>query len=138
MTGVSASLTPASASSKVLISGSIFGDPDGYDYRCRFRIKVAITGGATTYIQGVGSGNRQPALVVANFGGGSETSSETAHATSIPNFLHSPNTTSEVTYTVQVSYNGATTFYINRCEGDTDIADSVRGISWITLMEVKS
>jgi hypothetical protein len=50
-------------------------------------------------------------------------------------YLDSPSTTSAITYGVQVSSlsNGT---YINRTQSDTNSADSFRGVSYITVMEV--
>jgi len=53
-------------------------------------------------------------------------------------FLDSPNTTSEINYSIRL-FNGSgstLTLYVNRGGGDGDSADTARTISTITLMEI--
>ena len=56
---------------------------------------------------------------------------------SIPfSYLHSPSSTSAITYSIYKSDSGATSTYINRSQQDGDNTDRTRGISTITLMEI--
>ena len=51
-------------------------------------------------------------------------------------FLDSPNSTSAITYKVQVQAQGAGTAYINRTQTDTNSLSFARGSSTITVMEI--
>ena len=126
VTGFSASITPSSASNKVLVTADIFmglSDFYNFNYYWRFvRGSTAIgvgTGGGTNITGGNNlhiSGGSVPFL-----GGNTKT------------YLDSPATTSSVAYKVQISnldVNG--TLYVNRRGANTDAV----GISTITLMEV--
>ena len=134
-TSIAATITPSAATSKVLISGQMFGEGNAADHLFFWRIKKAISGGATSYIEGGGAGSRKTVFGVFLEGGASDNNSTPTMA-QFANYLDSPSTTSAVTYTFQVFYNGAATFYVNRTVGTTDSIAYERGISYITLMEV--
>ena len=125
VTGLSVSITPSSASNKILIIADIYGNNDvQYSFARLMRDSTAIC------IADTNSSNVRSSF--ANF--------YTADAGSFPaggqNYLDSPSTTSSVTYKIQVTTGGSGTLYINR--GSTTSTDSSRGrtASTITLMEI--
>ena len=130
ITGLTVSITPVSTSNKVLVSGVISWGTDadtqnqvGYRlYRGTTRLTTGDADGSTTGVMGGGhlaNGNRSPGLLVFSF-------------------LDSPNTTSEVTYSVRLLnvFATAVTVYVNRGGDTLDAATRTRGISTITAMEV--
>ena len=131
-------ITPSSASNKILISMTATGEGNAANQqRFTYRIKKAISGGATSYLVGAAAGTR--ILMTGITGDLTDDSSTTASSFSLSNFLDSPSTTSAVTYTIQITYDsalGAGTYYLNRNATDTESTSTPRYISWITLMEV--
>jgi len=126
ITGLSASITPSSASSKILIMYSIVASESASQF-ATFRIARNSTG------IGVGdaSGNRQTATTSA-WGGGANNYSNSQSV----QYLDSPSTTSSTTYKVQVISTASQTIYINRNVRDNDASYEPRTISTITVMEI--
>jgi len=131
-------ITPASSSSKFLISYQITGETDGGGVHAHsIVLKRAISGGATTLIRGDNSTSRtgifnQQASIYYNADNDS-----TPEIASVANYLDSPSASAAVTYTVQMQDHEATgTFYYNRCVSNNNDASRERGISWLTIMEV--
>ena len=135
---ITCSITPTSASSKILISMSGTGEGNATNQQAfSYRIKKVITGGATSYLQGAAAGSRTQ--VFANTGDNTANATTSASSFSISNYLDSPATTDAVTYTVQITYeyaSGSGTYYLNRQVTDTDAQANGRFVSWMTLMEV--
>jgi hypothetical protein len=131
VTGLSATITPKSSSSKILVSYMIHMNRGDDNPIGATRIVRDSTG------VGVGdsSGNRQRVtsaqIIVA---------SNNAHMfLNQGQFLDSPATTSALTYKIQVNIlldTGSQTMYVNRSELDPDNAGAARPVSTITLMEV--
>ena len=126
ITGLSVSITPTSASSKVLVfyyvNGS--GDPSVKDAMVQLlRDSTAIGNGAAAGSRSVGS-----ALL----------NSSTAGIFNVSTiYLDSPATTSATTYKIQGKLtSGVASFYINRSKADTDTVDFARVSSGITVIEV--
>lgn len=124
ITGLSASITPRFASSKVLIILSLDVDASadllisGDITRDGTAIGVGDALGSrirTGWIVGTPSGNRNHNLSYS--------------------FLDSPATISAITYQARVRSNAGTAF-INRSSGDSDSTTFSRSISSITLMEI--
>ena len=126
ITGLSASITPSSASSKILIMYSIVASEDTAQFAI-FRITRNSTG------IGIGdaSGNRQTATTASWSGGASNHSNSQS-----VQYLDSPSTTSSITYKVQVISTASQTAYINRNARDNDAYYEPRTISTITVMEI--
>ena len=123
-TGLTASITPKSSSSKILIQYALTtsGNNTGAAYGVFHRPyhDVGQTGtftAANTRYFGARSGQYSTYQMVT-FGGHLE---------------HSPNTTSTIDYKVYVQNNNAQTVYINR-SGSSD--GGINGISYFTLMEI--
>ena len=129
ITGLSVSITPRSASSKILISASI---------------NRGISGNILTFFQfmrdstaiGIGdtAGSRLRSTMAVYFGNADAVSHIGAQAM---NYLDSPSTTSATTYKVQFCSSSAGTAYINRNSSDGDNNTAPRTISTITVMEIQ-
>ena len=129
-------ITPASSSNKILISYQTFGEGGTVDHKYTTRVQRAISGGATTHIQGASAGSRIQALSTVPVAYYDSDSNSTPAVSGISNYLDSPSTTSAITYTVQIRCHEADEWNYNRTNGDTDGNDFERGVSWITVMEV--
>tara|TARA_B100001939_G_scaffold309580_1_gene290962 strand:+ start:243 stop:836 length:594 start_codon:yes stop_codon:yes gene_type:complete len=130
--GLSASITPSSASNKVLVLVNI--GLIGWNLDTVWAIQLVRA--STTIGTGAASSTRIPIHA-----GGGHTDHSTWQSTSVAGmYLDSPNTTSATTYKVQYGGNGTATLYINRNERDhTNSGDEdMRSISTITLMEVSA
>jgi hypothetical protein len=126
LTGLSATITPSSTSSKILVQIALIGSGtitvSFINYRMvRTSTAIGIGDTAGNRISGTGQIYADVNGTVT-FGGGI--------------FLDSPATTSSTTYKVQVAGNSAGTVYINRAQTDTDSATFGRYVSTITLFEI--
>ena len=124
ITGMTLSITPTLATSKVLVSFVIqIGVVTGWHARYRLvRDSTAICVGAA-------------------FGSRTQATGDVAYNVSVPNigsaqFLDSPATTSATTYKVQWGAENTSTIYLNRAHGNTDTAEFVSAASTITAMEI--
>lgn len=125
ITGLSVTITPTSASSKILIFAvvqAVNGTTTGSVLR--------LMRDATNISQATGTGNRNSGSSSDLFTGRSDN-----FFSSVMNYLDSPNTTAPVTYKVQLLPNNYAA-YINRSVSDTDSSGYARGVSYITVMEV--
>ena len=128
ITGLSASITPSSASSKIMVFVSMdAASTVGYAGAAR------LLRGATPISVGDAAGSRTPASMSFNNVGGSANNRLAPFAL---NFLDSPSTTSSTTYKMEGFVQSGGTLYVNRGESATDSALVVRLPSTITLMEV--
>lgn len=127
LTGMSVSITPSSASSKVLVCVNM-------SFTGHTASSVAgwkILRGATDIAIGDAAGSRVRATVGNQIG---HQGNDQYHSSAM--FLDSPSTTSATTYKLQGRCNAGTGFYINRSSSDGDTAVSYRGVSTITVMEI--
>ena len=129
ITGASATITPTSATSKVLISfgGSFGASTLSVNALLLLRDSTVIGGGTA-----VGS-RRSVALA---WSGGGE--SNRPRSGSFGEFLDSPATTSAITYKLQAYIDSGNTFYVGRgaLDADNNAALYARTPLTITLMEV--
>ena len=125
VTGLTASITPSSASNKILVTLSVT-----LNYQATY---ISLTEDGVVISQGDTAGNRQRVT-----GGTGLTFSEFYPVTTTVQFLHSPSTTSELTYGCKISSSSSATqtIYVNRGGTDTDIDEVMRGTSTITVMEI--
>ena len=129
ITGLSASITPTSSSSKILIFGQVTGSMASTTYG--WNIVLYKNGSVITGATG-DSGNSQPRATSGMYHGyayGSET---------IPfTYFDSPATTSATTYQIYTFQEPGSTFYINR-PGNVTFTDgrTANHISTITVMEI--
>ena len=131
---MSATLTPSNSANKVLVICHISYNHAGsqYSYFELHRDTTAICIGDAS---NGGSGARGRATV------GAKGLNELTTHNVFFNYLDSPNTTSEISYSVKVngdSISGSYIFYINAFYGDTDATYAYRGSSTITAMEIQS
>ena len=131
ITNLNVTLTPSSSSNKVLVRFMV--SHWGNDSHCQ--IERSIGGGSYSIISEPStSGSRIP----THSGGSHRNVNELNTATM--EVLDSPNTTSAIIYKMTFN-NGAAaggTGYINRPSDDADSANTERGISTITAMEVSA
>jgi hypothetical protein len=123
--GLSATITPSSSSSKILVFGNV-----ELGWSTAAGAWIQIVRGSTA----IGNGT---AGSYANFQSGIQVQGGTASNNfwSLPfSFLDSPATTSATTYKIQASLDANGTLAINRRQGDTAFG----GASVITLMEISA
>lgn len=130
VTSLSVSITPTSASSKILVSFVVNCDGENNLY---FR----ILRGATV----VGVGNADGSRQQVSAGNAAIPSNANGTTMMMNQFLDSPATTSSTTYKIQAycdSGAGSGTYYINYASGDANNAYSSRSMSSITVMEISA
>jgi hypothetical protein len=127
ITGLSATITPRSTSSKIYVSVSLVTSLDNTGTGTNFLLLRDSTSIAIGDAAGV-----RTRVSSGSYGG----SANEIYPVAIT-FLDSPNTTSSTTYKVQIRSN-VNTFQstINRSNGDANGVERARAISVITLMEV--
>ena len=127
ITGLSVSITPTSATSKVLVIATAM-------------FVRTVVGTASRYIRlvrdstAIAVGDTAGSRISASMGGVSASGNDMPDPGTIT-FLDSPNTTSATTYKLQF-YGDASTFYLNRSVSDTNGTNGGRFASGITVMEV--
>jgi hypothetical protein len=130
VTGLSVSITPTSATSKVLVIAQV----DGASGSANTGGYISIIRDSTQIGGGTAAGSRTSAS--ASFVPVATTYAGRNSSTVV--FLDSPATTSATTYKVEVrnASNGTETIYVNRSALDTDAAYNSRTASSITAIEV--
>ena len=127
-TGLSVSITPSSASNKILVTANLnfsAGDMQNIAWR--------LVRGSTDIYLGDAASNRTRASGAVRV----STNQDAEHQNVTSIFLDSPNTTSATTYKVQWCRTYSTsTIYMNRASEDTDNDDRTRVPSSITVQEV--
>lgn len=130
-TGVTASITPTSASNNILVIVSLplsmtTGSHQGW---------VTLTDGSDNNLCNASSpGSRIPAFEVVD--GDQDSAAYGLRAVSFTK-RHSPATTSSFTYKIRWKSNGSATLALNRFAGaDTDSSGYGRGVATITLLEI--
>jgi hypothetical protein len=129
LTGLSVSITPSSASNKILVLGSVSGSStlSGSAHIRYVRNSTAIGIGDAS-----GSRSRDSVGGIDN----TATPPDSALSSSFV-FLDSPATTSSTTYKAQVNQgDGGGTLYINRSTNDSDDSNNGRYASTITVIEI--
>jgi hypothetical protein len=126
ITGMSVSITPSSASNKIMVFMSVIGGTGNLSYIRLVRDSTAIGIGDT-------AGSRVRSTM-GNFNNSSDGNTVYSWST---NFLDSPATTSSTTYKLQLLGETTNTFYLNRTVADTNSTAGFRPISQITVMEIK-
>ena len=125
-TGLSATITPTSTSSKVFILATIHHASQAATNTARFN----IVRGSTNIAQPASGGSGYNATTVNYL-------NTISMVTTPINFLDSPSTTSATTYKIQLGFDPpsyAIVHYLNRYHG----VDQYRTISTLTLMEVSA
>jgi hypothetical protein len=125
VSGVAATITPTSATNKILILSHIMYSSTGTTYGGWFRR------GSTDIGLGDGAGSRQRVSM------GMALATDTNQSnTFIYCYLDSPLSTSAQTYQFYVNNDNTNAIYINRSVSDQDNSTGKRAISTVTLMEV--
>jgi len=128
ITGLSATITPSSASSKVYINFAI-----NYGNSVGSIVKSKLIRGSTDISIGDANGSRQRATV-GNYNG---VASSPMIQTMAQNFIDSPSTTSATTYKLQIATENAT-LHVNRNNRNGNAAYDGTYTSSITLMEIEA
>lgn len=121
--GASASITPTSSSSKILVQISLSAIQNASGKSITKLVRTAPS--TVALLSNTGGSN-----INGTFGGVFLGDGNYIHCLNFT-FLDSPSTTSLCTYTTQVGSSDPITFYVNR-----SVADTVRASSTMTLMEV--
>ena len=130
LTGLSVTITPTSATSKILVLASVMHMANGNNATASF---LFARGGTHIGIaNAAGSRKRSMTTRLASMVG----ISNNATAVSTHHFLDSPATTSATTYKVRISSDGSGAIYVNRNETDSDNSGYARGVSSLTVIEV--
>ena len=130
VTGLSASITPSSASNKILVTAVVsISATNTYN---------AMGGRVTRNGSVVAVGDTAGSRASAFFGSDDWLSAASANQSQIYiSFLDSPSTTSAVTYQLQLINDRDTeTIYVNRPATDADGSQTFRNASTITVMEI--
>ena len=132
ITGLSATITPKSATSKIMVIVNIgnIGSTNGNTF-----VGFNLTRAGTSIGQGAaGSGNTQVGFVGSNIGSG--VGDVNSQYNSSFSYLDSPATTSSTTYQIQgAGFNNGGTWTINR-SNNSGAAYNLVASSSITLMEI--
>ena len=132
ITGLTASITPSSSSSKVLISIDMCVSAGAANYTTWFylyRGGSVITGAQAANSGGI-QGNQERAFKMCR-------NSSSNDATAIAGmYLDSPSTTSATTYQVYMSGESGQTHYINKMANEQNYSYTPRTVANITIMEI--
>ena len=126
VTGLTVTITPTSASSKVLVFFSVAVNMPGSSIGSRGQI--SLFRGSTNLSNPDAPGNRTPLLANERDNPERFISLVSGH------FLDSPSTLSPITYSVRVDT--SETLFVNRSSSDTDTGAVGRATSYITAIEV--
>jgi len=127
ITGLSVSITPSSASSKIFVFSTT---PVGGNSSDQYNLRLVRD--STAIFIGNAAGSRS----LAFYGIDTSAIGSTAVLPQTIVYLDSPSTTSSVTYKIQGKSNGGTTWYVNRSSDDTDASYRTRTASSIIVMEI--
>jgi hypothetical protein len=128
ITGLSATITPQSATSKIIILASVSRGV-GADVITYFRIMRD----ATPILIGDSAGSRTRSTGTVYLG----SSAASSQLVTIPlNGEDTPSSVTAITYKIQIASDGGSVHYVNRSGTDADIAVHSRTISTLILMEV--
>jgi hypothetical protein len=131
LNNISVSITPTSASSKILVMCGIFFEGGTADHNWNWFLYRD-----STEISAPSAGSRSSTIAMAGVGY-FDSDQESTPAMVNFHYFDSPSTTSTITYAPGIaSTAGTQTVYINRTVTDGDSTGYERGISSITLMEI--
>lgn len=129
ITGLTATITPASASNKILVMASVVvGITQNYF------VHIRLARGGSPILQGDAAGSRRQTLgMIYSYPGLSPANEQTTWSHQV---VDSPASTSSLTYSVQIMQQDGSTQYINRLQRDDDAYYEPRSASSIILMEI--
>jgi len=133
LNNISVSITPTSATSKILVMCGIFFEGGTADHNWHWFLYRD-----STDISSPSPGSRSAAIAMAGIGYfDSDNDSTPVYANF--HYFDSPSTTSTITYAPGIgTTDGTKTIYINRTVTDSDSNGYERGISSITVMEISA
>ena len=134
VTGLTATITPRDASSKILAFGAVPVSANDSN----IGVALILVRGSTEIGSGTPAGSRLGAITVGNSNSSNQARTAGGQQGTPFVFLDSPNTTSATTYKIQARVTAGGSFAINGNQGDTNsaTAENSRTQSTITLMEV--
>jgi len=128
ITGLSVSITPSSASSKILVlSTTNLGGSTAIS-----QLNLRLVRGSTVIFAGDTAGSRQSGF----FGIDASVFGDSAVLPQTIVYLDSPATTSSTTYKIQGRLDNASAWYVNRASNDADASYRARTASSIIVMEI--
>ena len=142
ISGLDTTITTTAANSKIIISGSVYGENSLSDHQTGFVLSSSIGGTVAPIdaLRGVSDGDRVRVTSMMNTQYWNTNEDSTPSTTSFTNFEYSPSQSSGTAIIIKVgvviSSGGSSTFYVNRTVADTNNASNELGVSNITLMEV--
>jgi hypothetical protein len=125
ITGMSLSITPSSASNKILIMFTVLGASQNDTF-------ISIFRNSTNLASPSSPGNKVPGFV----GDYNNIRNDSMTITCSSQYLDSPATTSAITYKLACTIWGAQTFYVNRSINDINDGYQIRAVSTITAIEI--
>ena len=131
ITGFSVTITPSSATSKVLVIATFRGDRIQASNSGSARTRVVRSGAASP----LGDADGSRSTSTGSLGGWIDPGGRGLGSDTIV-WLDSPETTSAVTYTGQLARSRAGSAALNRSASDSDGSQVTRGVSEITVIEV--
>ena len=132
-THLSLSITPTSASSKILLTASIFCEANGSNYNPIW----SFFRDSTKLENSLSSGSRRTGIAMQAMGYYAADNASTPEMVNYQ-YYDSPNTTSAITYACSyVTSASNLQIFINRTVNDTDSNSYERGVSIITAQEIK-
>ena len=126
ITGLSASITPSSASSKIFVLSNVNGFAGNNSHIRLYRDSIGIFDGDPPVAARIEA-------TAGSMRNGGDNNSIINNAIS---YIDSPATTSAITYSIKFWLHNSQTFYINRSANDTNASYTARTASNIILMEV--
>ena len=131
VTGLTANITPSSATSKILVVAQVAGASTQATSGSALHLRLDRNG--TTLDVGTTTGSRIASTASI---GTRETGTTAIIMNTTIMLLDNPASSSARTYTVEFNRGSAGTVYINRTEQDFDSAGTSRPVSTLTLIEV--
>ena len=125
-TSIAVNITPSSASSKIYVLATVSCSHSNHGHLSLYKDSSAIS-------VGTASGNRLGIAGEMNNSGGANSFKEITMQS-----LHTAGTTNQISYKVYVhTTNSSSPAYINRTQDDTNAVYGSRGVSIITVTEIK-
>ena len=136
-------ITTLSANSKLLISCQVFGEASANDILIGFAWQRGISGTFTDFILGDNSSSSRRAVTAMMGAAGRDTDdASTPSCTVLPPLIDAPSQAAgtAITYRIGISKQSGSVgyFYTNRSNGTNNDASYERGVSWMTVMEIKA
>ena len=141
LTALDTVITTTVANSKILISGSVFGESSAEDHRSGFVLSSELGGTLAPIdsLRGASNGNRGRMTSMMTAGYFSTNQDTTPSITHFTNLIYAPSQSAGIDITIRVGAvcsQSSKTFYLNRTVASTNNYEDENGVSNVTLMEV--